>query len=164
MWPAVYKHSNSRTERDAINTASSDSERPGPRWPQPHLASGLSGGNTLCTGPRVKTNATPRERAGRTYCVSGWLRPCVRRPTCYVTEFWQLAHEANAARQSRAASRAAAPLAARHAPPPPINTWTPTARQAASHARPFVRPVPHAPTALRVITRRLFTFLNDFLI
>lgn len=87
MWPAVYKHWNSRTERDAINTASSDLEWPGPRWPQPHLTRGLRGGNTQCTGPRVKSNVTPRERAGRTYCESGWLRPCVRRPSRYVTEF-----------------------------------------------------------------------------
>lgn len=148
MWPAVYKHSNSRTERDAINTASSESERPGPRWPQPHLASGLSGRNTLCTGPRVKSNATMRERSGRTYCVSGWLRPCVRRPSCYVTEFWQLTHEASTARRSKTASRAAAPLAMRHRRS--IRELRPLVRQPATRA-PSSAPVP-MPRRLRCVS------------
>lgn len=105
------------------------SERPGPRRPQPTspAAQNLRRRITVHWTASRRVHQT-RERIARTFWAGGWRRPCVRRPSCYVTQFWQLARGQHRRRRrprrgATAAARSIQARAGRRRSPRTAHAW-----------------------------------------
>lgn len=90
MRPAVYKHWNSPTGRNAINTTSSAlraaGASPAPTSPATRLDSVCTRAGQRTGGSEMQRDArSERKRCAQTYEAGGWRLPCVRSPSCYVT-------------------------------------------------------------------------------
>lgn len=154
MRPAVYKHCMYLAVGwDGIRSIPrrAHTERPGPRWPQPHLANGICGVGTQCTGPRTKINECSTARGGgagesvqyeRTERAAGGDRVCAALAiTSRGFDSW-LAHETRAEKSSEAAPRRHRRPPRRRCRLPPINTRTPTVFPARAGTQRHRRPPP----------------------